>query len=205
MKHRNIWLEWGILFVVLPLALATPLPVVLKVVGVVLALIYVLSLVYQQQLFKPSNTKPQKSMVKLVWIRFLFFAMASSLYVYHYHPELFFMVPLNNPLLWLGILFVYAFLSVIPQEWLYRHFYIERYQELFPQRWLFHGLNAITFSLAHLFLWNNLVLTLTLLGGILFFDTYKKSGSFKLLCIEHALYGLWLFTIGAGEMLAFPT
>lgn len=200
-----MWLEWAILFVFLPLSLATPLPTSLKGIGVTLALVYVLTVAFRLQLFKTTKSKTPQTVVKSVWLKFALFAVASSLYMYFYHPDLFFMVPKSNPLMWLGILFVYTFLSVIPQEWLYRHFYIERYQELFPQPWLFHLLNALTFSLAHLFLWNNLVLVLTFLGGVLFFDTYKKSGSFRLLCIEHALYGLWLFTIGAGEMLAFPT
>lgn len=43
-----------------------------------------------------------------------------------------------------------------------------------------------------------------LIGGILFVITYTKSKSILLTSAEHAIYGNWLFTIGMGEMLAFP-
>ena len=51
---------------------------------------------------------------------------------------------------------------------------------------------------------NILVLFTTLIGGIFFTLTYNRSKSLLLTSIEHAIYGNWLFTIGMGEMLAFP-
>ena len=64
--------------------------------------------------------------------------------------------------------------------------------------------NAFVFSLAHIFLKNILVLFLTFIGVIAFALTYYTSKSTTLVCIEHALYGFWLFTVGLGEILAFP-
>jgi membrane protease YdiL (CAAX protease family) len=64
--------------------------------------------------------------------------------------------------------------------------------------------NAIVFSLAHIFFKNTLVLVLTFIGGLLFAYTFVKTKSTTLVSIEHALYGNWLFTVGMGEMLAFP-
>ena len=69
---------------------------------------------------------------------------------------------------------------------------------------MFIFLNATLFSLAHIFFRNTLVLILTFLGGLLFAFTYHKSKSTLLVSIEHAIYGNWLFTVGMGEMLAFP-
>jgi len=45
---------------------------------------------------------------------------------------------------------------------------------------------------------------LTFIGGVLFAYTYQKTKSTALVAIEHAVYGNWLFTVGMGEMLAFP-
>jgi membrane protease YdiL (CAAX protease family) len=59
--------------------------------------------------------------------------------------------------------------------------------------------------LAHLFFKNTLVIVLTFLGGILFAITYHKTNSTLLVSIEHAIYGCWLFTVGMGSMLGFPT
>jgi membrane protease YdiL (CAAX protease family) len=61
------------------------------------------------------------------------------------------------------------------------------------------------FSWAHIFFKNSLVMILTFLGGILFAITFKKTQSTLLVSIEHAVYGCWLFTVGMGSMLGFPT
>jgi membrane protease YdiL (CAAX protease family) len=65
-------------------------------------------------------------------------------------------------------------------------------------------INGVLFSLAHLFFRNTLVSVLTFLGGLLFALTFLKYKSTLLVSIEHALYGNWLFTVGMGQMLAFP-
>jgi hypothetical protein len=36
-------------------------------------------------------------------------------------------------------------------------------------------------------------------GGLLFSWSYQQSGSLALTCIEHALFGNFLFTAGLGE------
>tara|TARA_R110000787_G_scaffold59922_9_gene135862 strand:+ start:1886 stop:2266 length:381 start_codon:yes stop_codon:yes gene_type:complete len=115
-----------------------------------------------------------------------------------------FCVVLNKPLLWLAILGVYTILSVWPQEIIYRTFFFSRYEALFQNKKLLIFVNAILFSLAHLFFKNTLVIVLTFIGGLLFAYTYYKTKSTLLASIEHAIYGNWLFTVGMGEMLAFP-
>jgi uncharacterized protein len=66
-------------------------------------------------------------------------------------------------------------------------------------------INAIVFCLAHLFFKNTLVLALTFIGGLLFGMTFYKSKSTLFVTIEHAIYGCWLFTVGMGNMLGFPS
>jgi len=108
-------------------------------------------------------------------------------------------------MLWIVILFVYSLLSVYPQELVYRAFFFQRYQSLFRNDKLFIFINAIIFSLGHLFFKNSLVIVLTFLGGLLFAFTFNKTKSTLLVSIEHAIYGCWLFTVGMGTMFGFSS
>ena len=103
------------------------------------------------------------------------------------------------------LLFIYSFFSVYPQELIYRTFYFQRYKSLFKSKVLLIFLNAVVFCLAHIFFQNTFVLILTFLGGLLFALTYQKTKSTLLVSIEHAIYGCWLFTVGMGNMLGFPS
>jgi membrane protease YdiL (CAAX protease family) len=106
--------------------------------------------------------------------------------------------------LWLFILIVYSLFSVTLQEYMYRVFCFHRFEKIFKNKASFIIVNALVFSLAHSFLRSWLILVLTFIGGILFALTYFKTRSTLLVCIEHALYGFWLFTVGIGKELAFP-
>ncbi|MDO6623847.1 CPBP family intramembrane metalloprotease [Oceanihabitans sp. 1_MG-2023] len=135
----------------------------------------------------------------------LLIAFLTILFVWFTSKDSLFSVVLHKPLLWLVILFAYSIFSVYPQELIYRTFYFQRYKNLFYNtNWLML-VNAIVFAMAHLFFKNGLVIVLTFLGGLLFAFTYSKSRSTILVTIEHAIYGCWLFTVGMGEMLGFPT
>jgi membrane protease YdiL (CAAX protease family) len=142
----------------------------------------------------------KRTLYKLIGI-----AVITIIYVLIFDAENLFNVVLQKPLMWVIILFVYSFFSVYPQELIYRTFFFERYKALFKSEFLLIFVNAIVFSLAHLFFRNALVIILTFLGGILFALTYQKSKSTLLVSIEHALYGCWLFTVGMGNMLGFPS
>ena len=124
--------------------------------------------------------------------------------MYYKIPDKLFYVVIEKPKVWLFFLGVYSLISVLPQEFLYRTFFFERYSELFLSKTLFIILNAGLFSLAHLFFANSLVMLLTFIGGLLFAYTYSKINSVILVIIEHILYGCWLYTLGMGEMLGFP-
>jgi len=116
-----------------------------------------------------------------------------------------FIVVKTKPSLWIMILFIYSFFSVYPQELIYRTFFFQRYESLFRSNLVFILVNAVVFSLAHIFFKNTLVMFLTFIGGILFALTFKKTKSTLLVSIEHAIYGCWLFTVGMGAMLGFPS
>jgi uncharacterized protein len=95
------------------------------------------------------------------------------------------------------VIVLYPLLSVIPQELIFRKFFFFRYGMFFTP-YVLIVLNALVFSFVHLVFKNYIALVLTFVGGILFITTYIKTKSFSLVCIEHALYGDLLFTIGLG-------
>ena len=199
-------IEFLILFILLPVLLAVEISAYVKIGLVLIGFGYLLVLLKRngQMKFRLQTNIDWSAFWKRTLVTFVCIAIVTSAFVYFKAPESLFYVPLNNPKLFVVILMVYAFLSVWPQEVIYRTFFFERYASLFKDEKLLIFVNAIVFSLAHLFFKNTLVLILTFIGGIIFGLSYLKFKSTTLVSIEHALYGNWLFTVGMGEMLAFP-
>jgi membrane protease YdiL (CAAX protease family) len=59
--------------------------------------------------------------------------------------------------------------------------------------------SAVAFGFAHIILGNWIAVALCTIGGLLFALTYQRSGSLLLVCIDHALFGNFIFTIGLGR------
>ncbi|WP_243456848.1 CPBP family intramembrane glutamic endopeptidase [Polaribacter batillariae] len=146
-----------------------------------------------------------KNFWKTTLLKFLVIAVFTAVFVWFTDKESFFTVVVNKPFMWMLFLLIYAFLSVYPQEVLFRTFFFKRYENLFKNEKLFLFINAVLFSVAHLFFRNTIVIIITFIGGLLFAITYKKTKSTFLVSIEHAIYGCWLFTVGMGNMLGFPS
>lgn len=199
-------LELFFLFILLPISFLIDSHFLFKVIPTILGFIYILFFLKRKNLLKLKF--PDKDHWKTFWretiIKFAIVVLVTGLYVFLIAPDTLFSIVIKKPGLWIIILFVYTFLSVWPQEIIYRTFFFERYKEWVNNKWLFIFINAILFSLAHLFLRSFLVQTITFIGGVLFAYTYQKTKSTTLASIEHAIYGNWLFTVGMGEMLAFP-
>ena len=198
--------ELVLLFVLLPLSFLLDYDFKIKAGLVILGFIYILTILFKftDASFKVKTSLNWSKFFKITVIKFIVIALITTCYVLYIDSSLLFYVPLNNPKLFVVILGVYTFLSVWPQEVIYRSFFYKRYQDLCSSKIVFMVLNAVIFSLAHVFLKNILVLILTFIGGLLFIYTYTKTKSTTLVSIEHALYGNWLFTVGMGQMLAFP-
>lgn len=198
--------ELLLLFVLLPISLVITYPVFLKAAFVLIGFLYITVVLFRIEKisFKVNNSIDWKAFWKRILLLFIGVIVITTTYVFLIDSNKLFCVVINKPLLWIGILGVYTLLSVWPQEIIYRTFFFARYESLFQNKKLFIFVNAILFSLAHLFFKNTLVLVLTFIGGLLFAYTYYKTKSTLLVSIEHALYGNWLFTVGMGEMLAFP-
>ena len=142
---------------------------------------------------------------KTTFTRLVVIIIITTLFVWFTNKDLLFHVLLNKPKLWLFILFIYSLFSVYPQELLFRTFFFKRYGTLFKSSVVLVFVNAILFSMGHLLFKNTLVLVLTFIGGLIFAYSFNKTQSTFLVSIEHAIYGCWLFTVGMGDMLGFPS
>lgn len=199
-------IEFLILFMCLPLSFTYSYALEIKMAVGILGFIYVILvlLVTEVKKNKIISHLNFKKFFKETIYKLLVIVIITTVFVWFTNKGLLFNVLLNKPKLWLIILFVYSFFSVFPQELIYRTFYFKRYNVLFKNETVFILINAIMFSLAHIFFKSFLVMLLTFIGGLLFAYTYNKTKSTLLVSIEHAIYGCWLFTVGMGDMLGFP-
>ena len=119
--------------------------------------------------------------------------------VYFLAPQLLFSLIRRSAWLWALVFLLYPLLSVYPQEFLYRAFFFHRYQPLFGRGWGMLLASALAFAFVHIIFRNWLAVGLCLVGGFLFSVTYQASGSLLLACLDHAIFGNFLFTIGLGQ------
>jgi membrane protease YdiL (CAAX protease family) len=119
--------------------------------------------------------------------------------VYFLAPQMLFSLIRRSPWLWALIFLLYPLLSVYPQELLYRAFFFHRYQALFGRSWGMLLASALAFGFVHIIFRNWLAVGLCVIGGFLFSLTYQTSGSLLLTCLDHAIFGNFLFTIGLGQ------
>jgi membrane protease YdiL (CAAX protease family) len=119
--------------------------------------------------------------------------------VYFLAPQLLFSLIRRSPGLWALIFLLYPLLSVYPQELLYRAFFFHRYEPLFGRGRGMLLASALAFAFVHIIFRNWLAVGLCAIGGFLFSLTYQTSGSLLLACLDHAIFGNFLFTIGLGQ------
>ncbi len=136
---------------------------------------------------------------KPVILRFVLFAIGTTILVWVFAPSKFFILPRTNTGLWLIIMVFYPLWSAFPQEMIYRVWFFNRYRALFRREWIFILTNAVLFSFSHIIFRNWLALALTLVGGLIFAYTYKRSQSLLAVFFEHTLYGDFIFTVGIGQ------
>ena len=131
-------------------------------------------------------------------IRFVFFSILLSVFMYVKYPEHFLEFPRQNTRWWTVVMICYPIASVYPQGIIYRAFYTYRYSSLFHAHLrLIAG--AAIFSFAHLAFANPIALVFTFTGGLFFLSSFNRTGSLLFSGIEHALYGNFMFTIGLGH------
>jgi len=200
-------IEFFIVFILIPISFEIPYDWRIKAGIGFFGFIYVILILLriEKSSFKISSNLNWNFFWRITLFKFIGIATITTVYMLFVGKDDLFIVVLNKPKMWVVILFVYSFLSVYPQELIYRTFFFQRYGKLFSNNNLFIFINAIVFSLGHIFFKNPLVIVLTFFGGLLFALTYNKTKSTLLVSIEHAIYGCWLFTVGMGSMLGFPS
>ncbi|MDX2131045.1 MAG: CPBP family intramembrane glutamic endopeptidase [Planctomycetota bacterium] len=118
-----------------------------------------------------------------------------------FQPGWFLAFPRERPALWAAVMLLYPMLSVFPQTIVFRTFIMHRYRTIFPSDGAMLWASALAFAWGHIIFRNEVALTLTLAGGLIFSYTYQQSRSTLLSAIEHALYGCAVFTLGLGRPL----
>jgi membrane protease YdiL (CAAX protease family) len=109
-------------------------------------------------------------------------------------------LPRQQILLWAAIVVFYPLVSVYPQELLFRAFLLHRYAPVFGTGRVAAAASAVAFGFAHLLFGNVVAVLMTLLGGWLFARRYQRTASLLTVSLEHALYGITIFTVGLGRL-----
>ena len=201
-------LELLLLFLGIPTFFLLDIHPVFKVIVGFSGFIYVLWVSFKIEkisLRKEFSLAKFRNVKRLILVRFLGIAILTTLFIYLFQREDLFNVVIPKPRLWISFVLVYSFISVIPQEFIYRSFFFKRYRSLFKSEFTFLLINSMLFSFAHIWFRSWVVLGFTFVGSVLFNSTYKRTNSLLILCIEHAIYGSWLYTVGYGELFMFPT
>ncbi|WP_433086647.1 CPBP family intramembrane glutamic endopeptidase [Dactylosporangium sp. CA-052675] len=194
--------EFILVFVVLPVAFAFvkvpggPIPVLL-VLTVVVAFFFRRARDFDRRdLWRPEALRPELPRVLRLWALAAVLAVAA---VWVFDREHLFDLPRHNPGLWALIIVAYPVVSVYPQELVFRAFLLHRYRTMLRGERISAAASALSFGLAHLLFGNPVAVVLTLLGGWLFARRYQRTRSLLTVCVEHAAYGLLIFTVGLGR------
>lgn len=189
------------LYILLPILLvfniiSLPLMAVLLIMGtsVVFFLQYDTTFDKKQYLNWASGKKHFFSM-------FLFFILSGAVMVvtiWFVDDSKLFIILRENPQTMLMIAIFYPLFSVIPQGLAYRVLFFHRYASLFTSKWTQILVSAFFFSFGHVIYKSPLVMFLTFIAGLIFAYRYHQSKSYLLSVVEHALYGVWMFTSGLG-------
>lgn len=148
--------------------------------------------------FEPIFHFDKQEMIQIL-NRFFVLAPLMLFFVWLVFPNLLFSLVIKAPKIWLMVMVLYPLLSVVAQEILFRSFFVHRYYALINNEKLFIILNALIFAYIHSVFGNIIAIGLSFFGGILFMQTYLRSGSVLMSSIEHMLYGNLIFTLGIGN------
>ncbi len=201
-RVAGLWLEWLLIFISLPLVIFLEVIPVSKLIWLIVVLIYT-SAQYLKSRPVIAGYSADFSGGRLA-LRMLIICIGLFGLAYLVDPAQFLLLPRQQPLLWILISLLYPLVSALPQEFVYRRFYFWRYQVLFKQD---RGLllsSMLLFSFLHIVYDNTLAVLLTLAGGYLFASSYARTRSLFLPWLEHAVYGVVIFTSGLGRFFYEP-
>ncbi|MFD6452716.1 CPBP family intramembrane glutamic endopeptidase [Nocardia sp. NPDC060220] len=117
-----------------------------------------------------------------------------------FRPDSLFDLPRERPLIWVLVLVFYPLVSVYPQELLFRAFLFHRYAPIFGDGPRMIAASAVAFGFAHFIVGNPISVLLSAAAGVLFAARYRRTRSLLTTSVEHALYGILVFTVGLGDL-----
>lgn len=204
-RRLRLVVELAVIFVAAPLAmtyaihgLRLPLFLVLPPVlgGLILYLLWDSSFRVTRELSRGFAS------AELFSILAIFLVVGGSLaaFVQQQMPGMFLALPRYRPRLWLTIMTFYPLMSVLAQELVYRTFFFHRYGPLFgDRRRLAIATNGALFGFGHILFMNWVAVLGTFALGVLLAWRYERTRSYWAVCLEHALYGWLVFTVGLGS------
>lgn len=199
---RSLGIELALVFVLLPgvLAIWRPGSWIYTILWVALILcIRTLRKYHTYDFLSDWNRKALCwANIKPLLLRFLPFAFFLLGFVLYLIPEHFLSLPRRGIGLWIMVMVLYPAISVIPQEFIFRSFFMIRYRACFASPAALVLANGLIFGWVHIVLANWVAIVFSAIGGFLFAHTYQKYRSLALCCVEHAMYGWFIFTIGMG-------
>ncbi len=151
----------------------------------------------RRDLLRPEALRPALPGIFALWAVISVAAVAAVAVI---DPGRLFDLPREDTALWAAVVIGYPFFSVYPQELLYRAFLLHRYAPVFGTGLGAAAAGAAAFGFAHLLFGNVLAVVATVVGGWLFTRRYQRTRSLLTVSVEHALYGVTIFTIGLGRL-----
>lgn len=169
------------------------------IIFLTLYLVSILSLVilYFDKTFLFTSLKKKIDWTFVIIFSVIFFFLG-FFYVLLVDKNLLFIFPKTNFKLWLIVIFIYPFLSVIPQELVYRVFFFQRYFPNINRFYFPMFLNLAVFAYGHLVFDNMHAIIITAIVSPIFTYAYLKK-SFFTCVILHTLGGQIIFTLGLGK------
>lgn len=199
----RLWAEFGLLYVGLPLLMRVAVfdyrvPLFYALPPVLIAFVAFLRFDRRFSLKQEIARLPDRSTLKSILTMFLAGSAIVALLVAALMPERLFALAAERPGLWLKIMVLYPFTSVLAQEFAYRVFFFHRYGVLFQSRWSLIFANALAFGFGHILFRNWIAVGGTFAIGLLLAWRYERTRSFWAVYTEHVLWGWLVFTIGLG-------
>ncbi|MDD2867498.1 CPBP family intramembrane glutamic endopeptidase [Neomegalonema sp.] len=201
-SRRRLWAEFLALYVAAPAALAAliaQVPLFAAIIGTSLlglALLAITPGFRWRELVDFSGLKGQGRLIlgfSLIAAAFL------SLMVLWLAPDQLLAMPRQNPRLWIAILMLYPWFSVLGQEILYRTLFFRRYGALLPNDATRILINAAVFAFAHILFQSWVPVAITFAAGLIFGWAYLRAWSFPLVFVLHWIGGGLVFTLGLGR------
>jgi membrane protease YdiL (CAAX protease family) len=202
-RRLQLWTELGVLFVATPLLMRIAVfdygvPLFYALPPVLVCFIAFLYFDPSFSLKKEAGRGVDRPTLVSILATFLAGSVVVAGLVAAAMPERLFALAAERPGLWLKIMTLYPFTSVLPQEFAYRVFFFHRYGPLFRARWSLILANALAFGFGHVLFRNWIAVGGTFVIGLLLAWRYERTRSFWAVYLEHVLWGWLVFTIGLG-------